>query len=110
MEQDLLFSNIDTFLRECRCAETPPEQSLAYWTARPHITRAEIEMLDTLGQEPHDVAAFAHHLGRDIPSTQHFLAALVAIGILECRGACYITSAAARLYCHTFLHGSSELG
>jgi hypothetical protein len=107
MEQDFLCSEIDAFLQDCCSTGSPPQQGFAYWNSRPSITRAEIEVLDSLGEGPQDAAALACRLERDLQTTLDFLEALVAIGILKRRGDRYTTSTATRLYCQAVLHGPS---
>ncbi|MGI8825944.1 MAG: methyltransferase family protein [Chloroflexota bacterium] len=102
MNGNELFSEIDAFLHECAGKSTSARQSFAFWTSRPYITRAEIDMLAMLAHGPLDALALARHMKCKIQGTQDLLDALVAVGILERHGKLYAATASTALYCQAF--------
>jgi len=79
------------------------ERGLAFWRCRTSITSAEIDMLARLMTNPTCAETVAHQLGRDLATTQDFLDALIAVGVVERQGDRYHTTAAASQYLQAFL-------
>jgi len=102
-----LHSQIDMFLSEARqermALDSCLERGLAFWRCRTSITSAEIDMLARLMTNPTCAETVAHQLGRDLATTQDFLDALIAVGVVERQGDRYHTTAAASQYLQAFL-------
>ena len=105
-----LYSQIDMFLNESRDEEAVPdpclERGLALWRCRTSITAAEVDMLASLMASPGCAETVARRLGRDLATTQDFLDALVAVGVVERRGDRYYATAATKQYLQAFLDRS----
>lgn len=97
-ESDQLFSAIDALL--CTGQRQAEERSCrAYWDTTTRISRAEIDMLASLGGGPQCVEALAERLGRDLATTHALLDAFSSVGIVELRDGRYVATPATALYC-----------
>lgn len=105
-DSDCLFSAISAFL----CAEARRRDGAAFWASRPRISRCEMEMLAALSRKPACAAAIAAMLGRCPAETEPFLDALVAVGIVEVRGAEYAATAETAAYCWMLAEGQLPSG
>ncbi|HLJ67567.1 MAG TPA: hypothetical protein VKX16_09435 [Chloroflexota bacterium] len=102
---DPLFSAIDALLCRAR-TEAAGCATRAFWQFRPHLTRAEIDMLRSLVAQPRCVEAIAALLDREPAPAQELLDALAAIGVVELRDGRYAATVSTALYCQALDQGT----